>query len=60
MHPLAKVFYKLFDGRRDTYAVQRQGKDGKVNYFRITGKELTEETFSQHLLGEEPIQTSNS
>ncbi len=55
MHPLAKVFYKLFDGRHDTYAVQKQGKDGKIVYFRVTGKELTEEIFSQHLLGEEVI-----
>ncbi len=55
MHPLAKTFYKLFDGRRDTWAVQRVGSDGEASYFRVTGKELTLENFSSHLLGEEVI-----
>ncbi len=55
MHPLAKMFYKLFDGRHDTYAVQKQENDGKVVYYRVTGKELTEEIFSLHLTGAEVI-----
>lgn len=55
MHHLAKVFYKLFDGRRDTYAVQKRKKDGKIVYFRVAGKELNEEVFSQHLSGEEAV-----
>lgn len=55
MHPLSHLFYKLFNGRRDTYAIQRPGKDGNVAYYRVTGKELTAETLSQHLLGEEVV-----
>ena len=55
MHHLAKLFYKLFIGRRDTYAVQKRKPDGTIVYFRITGKELNEETFSQHLSGTEVI-----
>jgi len=55
MHHLAKTFYKLFNGRRDTYAVQKKKKDGEIAYFRIAGKELNEEVFSQHLSGEEVV-----
>lgn len=54
MHALTKVFSKLFDGRRDTYAIQRPGEDKKVVYFRVK-KELLEDTLSQHLLGEEVV-----
>ncbi len=55
MHHLAKLFYKLFNGRRDTYAVQKRKTDGALTYFRITGKELNETTLTEHLNGVEII-----
>lgn len=46
MEKLARLMYNLFHGRRDTWAARR-GKE----YFRVSGKEITVETFLQHLQG---------
>jgi len=43
---LAKLMYKLFHGRRDTWGARRGNE-----YFRVTGKEMTPEIYSQHLTG---------
>lgn len=51
MERLAKLMYKLFRGRRDTWAVQRTIAGGAIEYFRITGKEMTPEIYLQHLQG---------
>ncbi|KKN52372.1 hypothetical protein LCGC14_0612890 [marine sediment metagenome] len=46
MEKLAKLMYRLFKGRRDTWAVRRGDE-----YFRVTGKEMTIETYKTHLTG---------
>ena len=46
MEKLARLMYNLFHGRRDTWAARR-GKE----YFRVSGKEITVETYLQHLQG---------
>jgi hypothetical protein len=46
MQKLAKVMYKLFKGRRDTWGARQNQQ-----YFRVTGKEITIENYEQHLLG---------
>jgi len=43
---LAKLMFKLFHGRRDTWGARR-----KDEYFRVTGKEMVPEVYSQHLAG---------
>ncbi len=47
---IARDMYKLFKGRTDTYAIQRQKGDSIV-YYRVTGKELTLDTILEHLRG---------
>lgn len=51
MEKLAKLMYKLFKGRRDTWAARRDKADGTIEYFRVTGKEMTFENYLQHLQG---------
>jgi len=52
---LAHALYKLFAGRRDTYAIQRIGKDNEAYYYRIVGKEVSPDTYAQHISGEEIV-----
>lgn len=47
MQNLPLLMYKLFRGRHDTWAVRRGDE-----YFRVSGKELTVEEYSQHLAGQ--------
>jgi len=51
MEKLARLMFKLFRGRRDTWAAKRDTPDGKIEYFRVSGKEIAMETYLQHLDG---------
>ena len=51
MEKLAKLMFKLFHGRRDTWAAQRTKAEGGIEYFRMSGKEITVETYAEHLAG---------
>lgn len=44
---LEHLMHKLFRGRRDTWAVRRGNE-----YFRVFGKEMTDEEYRQHLAGQ--------
>lgn len=47
MEKLARLMFKLFKGRRDTWSVRRGPE-----YFRISGRELTFDVYQRHLQGE--------
>jgi len=47
---LSRLMFKLFHGRRDTWAARRATTQGH-EYFRVSGKEITVETYAQHLAG---------
>jgi len=47
IHNLAQLMYKLFHGRRDTWGIRRGNE-----YFRVMGKEITSDTYQQHLAGQ--------
>lgn len=48
MEKLAKLMYKLFKGRRDTWGARRKNSG---EYFRISGKAITTGTYLEHLQG---------
>lgn len=54
MYKFARVMFKRFLGRTDTYGVQRR-KGDKIIYFRVEGKEVTADLYFQHLQGEEIV-----
>lgn len=54
MYKFARVMFKRFLGRVDTYGVQRR-KGDKIIYYRVEGKEATPDLYFQHLRGEEIV-----
>jgi hypothetical protein len=54
MYKFARTMYRLFQGRIDTYALQRI-REGKLAYFRVEGKEITPDNYFQHLNGDEVL-----
>lgn len=49
---MAKLCYRLFRGRRDTFAIQKRSGPEVISYFRVE-REVTEAEYQAHLLGKE-------